>query len=248
MDETRRVRIVLQARTTSQRLPGKVLLPLGGIPLAILCAKRLGNAGCEVVLATSSDATDDVLAWRAERVGVAVCRGSLDDVLSRFGTAINDLHDDSIVVRATADNPVPDGSFVNAMLEKFRSSDLDFLGTESPADGLPYGLSAEVFRAGLIRERLRVSRPSSAEREHVTVALRGASPRSGLLQPEDLLQGDHSHMRCTIDTLDDYLQMSRVFDRCGDPIGTSWKQILESVRGGRDGTTRSAPRTPLTDA
>ena len=57
-----RVRIVLQARTSSHRLPAKSLLPVAGVPLAVLCAHRLGSTGREVVLATSTERSDDLLA------------------------------------------------------------------------------------------------------------------------------------------------------------------------------------------
>ena len=106
----RRVRIVLQARTTSTRLPAKVLLPVGGMPLAILCARRLGSSGREVVLATSDTPSDDVLASIAEANAIRVHRGSLDDVLTRFLDCTADLADEDLIVRATADNAVPDGA------------------------------------------------------------------------------------------------------------------------------------------
>ncbi len=60
----------------SKRLPGKVLLPLGGFPLAILCAKRLSNTALEVVLATSEHESDNELVRLALQAGVTVCRGS----------------------------------------------------------------------------------------------------------------------------------------------------------------------------
>jgi spore coat polysaccharide biosynthesis protein SpsF len=209
------------------RLPAKVLLPLAGVSLAILCAKRLGNTGHEVVLATSSDATDDALFNCATRANVRVLRGSLDDVLDRFVTSVEDLADDDIVVRATADNPVPDGAFVDFLVESFLRQNVPYLGTNSPSDGLPYGLSAEVFTAGALRERARVAE-SSFEREHVTSTLR-LSEGSRSLQPGELLHGNYASRRCTIDTFDDFVAMAGVFELCDEPIGAPWQSFIESL-------------------
>lgn len=220
--------MILQARTTSKRLPGKVLLPLGGFPLAVLCAKRLGNTGLEVVLATSEHESDNELVRLALKAGVTVCRGSLADVLGRFASCVSDFGDDDIVVRVTADNPLPDGRFVELLLKRFVSHDLDYLGSDSPSDGLPYGLSAEVLKVGALRQRAD-SVTTDFEREHVTASMRQRSHRSRSLQRDEVVRGDHSHLSCTIDTLDDYLSMTEIFRDCSDPIGTPWDVLLTKL-------------------
>src|SRR5687768_6449436 len=101
----------------SARLPGKVLLPLGGLPMAVLCARRAATTGRAVMLAIPDGTDDDLLADAAAAHGVTFRRGALDDVLSRFMTAIEDLDDDAVVVRLTADNPFPDGAFVDFVIE-----------------------------------------------------------------------------------------------------------------------------------
>jgi spore coat polysaccharide biosynthesis protein SpsF (cytidylyltransferase family)/aryl-alcohol dehydrogenase-like predicted oxidoreductase len=231
-----RVRVIVQARTTSRRLPGKVLLPLGGFPLAILCAKRLGRTGLDVVLATSTHESDDELVRLAGQAGVTVCRGSLDDVLGRFVSCVSDFADDDIAVRATADNPLPDGPFIELLLKRFVQHDLDYLGTDSPSDGLPYGLSAEVLRVGVLRRRADAA-ATDVEREHVTTSMRRPSRRSRSLRRDEIVRGDHSSLRCTIDTLDDYLRMTEVFRDCPDPLGTPWDVFVSRL-------TPSAPPGP----
>src|SRR6267378_5723685 len=96
--------VVVQARMSSSRLPGKSLLPVGGHPVAVLCAKRAANKGHRVVVAISNDARDDPLARALDAAGVALVRGSLDDVLARFVEATRHLPKDALVVRLTADN------------------------------------------------------------------------------------------------------------------------------------------------
>jgi spore coat polysaccharide biosynthesis protein SpsF (cytidylyltransferase family) len=210
-------------------------LPLGGVPLAILCAKRLANTGREVVLATSVHQTDDTLAWRAAAAGIEVDRGSLDDVLSRFVVALKDLSDNDIVIRATADNPLPDGRFVDSLLEIFLQQHLSYLGTNSPSDGLPHGLSAEVCIVSALRQRAN-SAPTPSEREHVTPALRQHSAGSRLLGAQALIPGNYADLHCSVDTLDDYLHMARIFDSCDDPIGTPWQDFLGMLPSTQSGT------------
>lgn len=237
----RHFRIILQARTTSTRLPAKVLLPMGGFPLAILCAKRLQHGGRELVLATSEDRTDDTLARLAERAGVRVFRGSLDDVLGRFVACAQDLEDDDVIIRATADNPLPDGGFVNLLVDEFLLRNAVYLGTSSPSDGLPYGLSGEVFTAGALREAARLAR-SPHEREHVTAGLRQRAGSMGLVGPGQILGDGSAHLRCTVDTLEDYLHMAEIFGSCADPVGTPWRSFLGKLPlTGADHLGRAAP-------
>src|SRR2546427_12368463 len=101
-------RIVIQARLSSSRLPAKALLPLKGMPVAVLCALRAANRGGNVVVATSTDPSDDVLAAKLSEYSINIARGPLNDVLERFRLATTDLAAGDLVVRLTADNVFPD--------------------------------------------------------------------------------------------------------------------------------------------
>src|SRR4051812_23817156 len=109
--------IILQARSTSSRLPGKALLPVAGYPSAVLAALRAGNRGLPVIAASSRDSSDDVLIQAFHRHSVQTFRGPLHDVLARYCLAVTDMMDDTIVVRITGDNVVPDGDFVRELIE-----------------------------------------------------------------------------------------------------------------------------------
>ena len=84
--ETVKVLAVLQARTTSTRLPGKVLLPLVGAPMILRQIERIKRAKLidKIVVATSDERSDDELATVCQNSDVEVYRGNLDDVLDRF--------------------------------------------------------------------------------------------------------------------------------------------------------------------
>ena len=81
---------ILQARTSSNRLPGKVLLPLAGAPMIVRQIERVRRAALidRLVVATSDDPSDDALARTLAAANVAVHRGPLDDVLARFTGAL----------------------------------------------------------------------------------------------------------------------------------------------------------------
>src|SRR5215218_1621886 len=112
---------VLQARFTSSRLPGKVLQPILGTPMLFRQIERIRRAGelDGLVVATSTDPSDDPLAEQCRAHGVEVSRGSLDDVLSRIIDAAGP-HQPDAVVRLTGDCPLTDWTVIDACVALFR--------------------------------------------------------------------------------------------------------------------------------
>ena len=114
-----RTGVVTQARTTSTRLPGKVLIEVGGRTLLDHHLDRLEAAGLEVYVATTSNAADDPIVDLAERRGLAVHRGSEHDVLARFAGLVREFGLDT-VVRVTSDCPLIDGGLVAGAISDLR--------------------------------------------------------------------------------------------------------------------------------
>ncbi len=218
----RAIRIVLQARTDSARLPGKSLLPLAGIPLAVLAGRRLANTGIDTVLATSDRHTDDAVAHAAAAAGLSVFRGSTDDVLDRVLRACEDLPANAIVVRATGDNPIPDGTLACELAEFLESSNAQIAGIRWPESGQPYGVSLEAFRLGELRAKVD-RKLTDHDREHVTPAL-WRSGRTSVFQPDGT--GDASHLRGTIDQFDDYLRIEPIFREETAPVSIGWQELV----------------------
>lgn len=215
-------RVILQARTSSSRLPAKCLLPVAGYPAAVLAALRVVHPAWECILATSDDPSDDRLVRLALEHGLTVARGPLKDVLARFTRAAEGLPDDAIVVRLTADNLFPDARLLHAAVDEFVTRNHGYLITWTPALDVPHGLTVEVFRAGALREA--AARAERADdREHVTPWIRR---KFGVatLRPSGLPPGS-GRLRCTMDTLEDYLRIASVFDGAGDPVLVSWTQL-----------------------
>jgi spore coat polysaccharide biosynthesis protein SpsF len=205
-----RVVAVIQARTGSKRLPGKVLAMIGDRPLFAwtIAALRAVPAVEVVVLATSDEPADDALAKAAAEL-VLVHRGSARDVLARvWGAAAP--HAPDYVVRGTADNPFPDPDVIGAQLAACVGSGFDYVGTS----GYPLGIAAEVARASAVETAAREA-TAPAEREHVMPFLYGHPGRfrvGSLPAPAAVL-----HSRYTVDTLEDLAFARALADRIGHP-------------------------------
>lgn len=109
---------LIQARMRSSRLPGKVLRRLNGKPVLdwVIDRAALARRLDRIVLATSDDPADDILAAHARARGIAVERGSERDVLDRFAKAAAAQKAD-VVVRITADCPLIDPALIDAVIE-----------------------------------------------------------------------------------------------------------------------------------
>ena len=232
------LRIVVQSRLDSSRLPGKAMLSVAGRPLVRLVAQRAAREGADVVVATSEEAYDDIIARDLERHGVRVVRGPLDDVLGRFVLATQDLADDDWVVRLTADNPVADAALVNELVAEVQAAGRAY-GRIDIAQ-VPEGLGAEAFTAGDLR-RANVRARDAYDREHVTPWLR--RHHEELLVAPGEARVDRRRFRCTVDALSDYDLVARLFEDEPDPVGVSWQELLARVGGLVPATT--VPSTPL---
>ena len=147
-----RVGVITQARTTSTRLPGKVLLEVGGRTLLDHHLDRLATSGLGVYVATTVNATDDGIVELARRRGVGVHRGSEDDVLARYHecAVANDL---DVVVRVTSDCPLIDGRVIaEGVAEFLRQDDPRLYLSNVVARTFPRGFDFEIFGAPLLAE------------------------------------------------------------------------------------------------
>jgi spore coat polysaccharide biosynthesis protein SpsF (cytidylyltransferase family)/aryl-alcohol dehydrogenase-like predicted oxidoreductase len=219
--------VIIQARSASARFPGKALQPVAGYPCVVLAALRAGNRGSEILVATSDDPSDDLLTEQVRNHGLRVFRGPMHDVLSRYDLAAANLSDDSTVVRLTGDNVAPDGGFVQELMEEFATAGLEYLVAASPQSRLPYGLGGEVFSVAALR-RAHFSAISPYDREHVG-PWRRRNCRSGTYIAQSTGNMDYSHLRCTIDDLEDYRRVLRLFEGVANPLQVSWIELLRKL-------------------
>ena len=219
---------IIQARMSSTRLPGKVLMPLAGQPVISHVLQRLSccSSLSELVVATSEDATDDLLVQWCLDNQFKVFRGSLNDVLDRYYKCAVSHHAEA-VVRITADCPALDPTLVDEVVQGFWAGthDMFYLSGEFP-DGLDCG----VFSIAALERAWREAKLPS-EREHVGpyVVNHPELFRLGKLEKFKGL----SHHRWTLDEPQDMVFLQSVFERLKRPadqpfLATELLDLLES--------------------
>jgi spore coat polysaccharide biosynthesis protein SpsF (cytidylyltransferase family) len=200
--------ILVQARTGSTRLPGKVLKHIGSrTVLEEVVSRCLRVRGANVVVASIPDLErDDVLVPVAERAGAIVSRGSEVDVLARFIKSARSV-DADIVVRITSDCPLIDPEIVGRLLELRASERADYAANDLERS-YPVGLDCEAFTMKALLEADKNAAEES-EREHVTPWLRKAPH----LKRTNLHSGDSSlaKLRWVLDYPEDLEFVRAVF-------------------------------------
>jgi len=200
---TSKVGIITQARATSTRLPGKVLLPVGGKTFLEHHLDRVALSNFPVIVATTVNADDDQIVAIATRYGAPWHRGSELDVLERFAGVL-DENDLDVVVRVTSDCPLIDGRVIAAGVERYLAADDPRLyAANTLSRTYPRGFDFEIFSADLLREAHK-NATLPADREHVTSYLH--QNRAGDIRLLNLPYDGSPHgakYRLTLDTEDD---------------------------------------------
>lgn len=191
--------VIVQARMTSSRLPGKVILPLGNMTVlghlltkckqiqgidAICCAIHVGNE-------------HDVIAIEAKKYSCDVYRGSELNVLERYYKAAKYLKAD-IIMRITSDCPLINPQVCSQVLKMHLENKAEYSCNNMPPSW-PHGYDCEVF--GMIElENAMCNAFLPGDFEHVTSWMRRSLKVQNLKNPD----GDEHHIRITLDTPEDY--------------------------------------------
>ncbi len=203
-----RVGIVVAARSGSQRLPGKALLPLRGIPMLTFLLRRLRSARrAAVFLATTDLPADDVLEAVSIQEGVPVFRGADADVVARYVAAAEQFSLDT-VVRVTADCPFVDAELVDFCLEQVERIEAFDLATTKTR--FPPGLDAEIYRADAMAKLHQSGRLDASEREHLTLHYYNYSERYRIQYIDPMASWPSVGRHLTVDTADDYAFAARL--------------------------------------
>lgn len=207
-----RVGAIVQARFSSQRLPGKVLRPLCGKPVLAHLLDRLGRCAALdlVAVATSSERSDDAVAEFCAGAGIGCHRGPLDDVLARFVEAAAHFELDG-VVRLGGDSPLLDPALVTHAVKTFRRGNWDLV-TNVQIRSFPKGQSVEVISAAALAQAAAKAR-SASEREHVTPYLY-AHPESFRIR-NLVARVPRPALQLSIDTAEDFARVEAIIDTAG---------------------------------
>lgn len=206
---------VVQARMGSTRLPGKVLRDLAGRPMLTQLLRRLRACASldEIVVATSTAASNDPIAELGVSEGVRVCRGSESDVLGRLLEAARATGAD-VVVRVTADCPLIDPQVVDRVVDELTTNGAvaDYASNVLRRT-FPRGLDVEAMFLDTLMRVGRLAQTRS-EREHVTTTIRSERPSLFLVRSVES-DTDDSDLRWTVDEERDLELIGRLYDRLG---------------------------------
>lgn len=221
---------LIQARMSSNRFPGKVLEPIGDLPMIVFMVRRARRAKLvdEVVVVTSTDSTDDPLVTALATHDIPSFRGNLNDVLHRYVEAAEIFGADEIV-RLTGDCPLIDPHVIDTVVRLRRTTKADYASNVDPPS-FPDGLDCECFTVELLR-RAALEATLSQEREHVTLWMR--KERAQLRRVNLSALFDASHLRLTVDYPDDLTAVRRLTSQLSANDTFDYFDILRALDSDR---------------
>ena len=206
----------LQARSSSTRLPNKVLKPILGKAMILHQLERISRSKKidKLIVLTSNNKSDDELADIVKSAGFELFRGDLDDVLNRFvecGKSYN-LSDEDVVVRLTGDCPVHDSDIIDSLIDDFLKSDCDYMANCVDPILYPDGLDAEICYFRALKEANSKATKLS-DREHVTPYIRDSGKFKVCNQKGKII---HPEWRLTVDEKRDFELITKIYEHFGD--------------------------------
>ncbi len=162
--------LIIQARMSSVRLPGKSMMPLAGKPLVYRMVERLKKSKeiDEIVIATPDTPEDQVLVEVSKELNVSFFQGSLFDVRDRYLQCAR-LFNADFILRVPADNPMPDATEIDRLIEfHLNTNSSGFSSNLAQVNNSGYldGVGAEMFSIKLLEESILKS-SSEIVKEHV---------------------------------------------------------------------------------
>ena len=213
----KRVVAIIEARMTSERLPGKVMLPLGGKPALEHVINRCFDARLvdQVVVASPVGSDSDPIKELCKRTWTTFHQGSEHDVLSRVADAASEWKAD-IIVSVTGDCPLTDTATIDYMLEAAIAAN-DVLGAEcnqfftnmcQESEPWPLGFAVQIFNRDMLKRADHVAHEQKY-REHSGLWMSENCERVEFrcpIEAQDL-------PRLTLDYEEDYQLLQKVFEK-----------------------------------
>ena len=200
---------ILQARLSSSRLPGKVLLPIQGKPMLQLQIERIRR--CKnidrIIVATSTSQEDMAIKDLCDSMQIPCYQGQLDNVLDRFYQAALLYYPDHIV-RLTGDCPLIDPEITDQTIEYYLQNNYDYVSNTAP-NTFPDGLDTEIFSFPALKKAWQKAKLPS-QQEHATLYIHG--------QPQQFRIGhfkglkNHPFYHWSVDEPEDFEFVKQVYD------------------------------------
>ena len=201
---------IIEARMTSSRLPGKVLLESGINKPLLLCLieriKKVKNIH-QILVATTTNKYDDKIIEFCKDNNIDFYRGSEDDVMGRVLNASLKFKVD-IIVEITGDCPIIDPEIISLVLNTHLENKCDYT-SNCNFRSYPDGMDVQVFSTKTLYNSYKLAK-TKLEKEHVTLEIRKSSKYSkiNLVAPQDYFFPD---LGLTLDEKGDYLLISSLF-------------------------------------
>ncbi|GAB1421630.1 glycosyltransferase family protein [Anaerolineales bacterium] len=220
---------IIQARMGSTRLPGKVLLPILERPMLWWDVYRVQQSRLidDIIIATTTQTTDDAIVDLCHQHKWQVSRGSEDDVLDRYYQAMQ-ASDADYIVRITSDCPLIDPAVIDYTIATLQSTapQHDYASNTFGNRTYPRGLDTEVFTRATL-ERAWHEATQAHEREHVTPYIWQNPSQFKLLSVQN--QQDFSSHRWTVDTPEDLQLVRMIYQHFGQG-DFLWQDVLKVLQ------------------
>ena len=220
--------VVLQARMSSTRLPGKVMAQINGHPMIYWEISRISKAKLvnKIVVAISDQSSDDTLADYLDSIHQEYVRGSLDNVLSRYVKA-EEIYNPSAIIRLTADCPLVMPELIDEYLEIFHKEDFEYLSNTIELS-YPDGLDIEIIAPCVFKKLLEFSL-SKEEKEHVTLGIYSRKDKFRTYNVSN--KTNISQFRWTVDTSDDLAFIKSIYAHFeSKEINFTFEDVLKLVK------------------
>lgn len=223
---------IIQARHNSTRLPGKMSKSLHGKPLITRVVEQISYSKLlnHVIVATSDEKSDDILADLCKSYNLKCYRGSLNNVLKRFIDTAEEFKLD-VIIRVTGDNPLTDPELIDSVISEYKNNPkLDYINNVHRR-GSVHGSGCELVTIDALKRAYKEALESDNSKEyleHVTLYIRKNSERfsTKMFHPEKLLS--RPNISYSVDYPEDFKLVEQIYEslyRNQKPFKT--REVLE---------------------
>ena len=217
-----KIGLILQARMTSKRLPGKMMKRVGGKTILqhVYDRVKATSKSFPVIIATSTDPTDDLIANYCKQNEIQVHRGALKNVAQRFLSVLEHYRLEAFV-RINGDSPLIDSKLIDAAVDLFLEGNYDLVSNVQERT-YPRGQSVEVIRSDVFKQAY----PSfqGDDFEHVTSYFYRSSDQFHIycLKASE----DYSAINFCVDTEEDLKRFDEILKEVGPAKQPSWQCLV----------------------
>lgn len=201
---------IITARMKSSRLPGKVMLKICGKPVLELMLERVKQSKTldKIVVATSSEKSNDIIVELCDKIGIECVRGPEDDLVARCKIVCDKIKP-KVIVKMGADSILIDPQVIDKIVNVFLNTNYDFVSNYGIPKTYPEGCTADVYSSSSLIEAFQEAKKPS-EREHITPFFWNRKEKYRLFQVD--YKKDISNYRLSLDYKEDYIVIKSIYE------------------------------------